>query len=185
MDTTKSQVARAALDAGASIINDVSGLRLDPAMAGLAAERQVGLVLMHSRGEAGALASDQHPGYRDGVVPTVLGELAEAIERARKAGVEADRIVVDPGLGFGKSAEQSIELLAGLGSLRRLGRPILIGPSRKRFLGVLTGRPVEERDIATAAACALGWEAGARLFRVHEPGVTRDALAVAQAVRPR
>jgi len=185
VDTTKPEVARAALDAGAQIINDVSALRLDPAMAALAAERGAGLVLMHSRGVAGTLASDQHARYPEGVIPAVLAELAEALERAGRAGIPAEHIVVDPGLGFGKTPEQSVELLRGLGLLRRLGRPVLIGPSRKRFLGTLTGRPVEERDVATAAACALGWEAGARIFRIHEPGPVRDALAVAHAVRPR
>ncbi|HLG05669.1 MAG TPA: dihydropteroate synthase [Gemmatimonadales bacterium] len=185
VDTTKASVARAGLDAGAAIINDVSGLRLDPALAGLVAEREAGLVLMHSRGGAGSLASEAHAGFPDGVIPAVVAELGQAIERAREAGVRPGRIVVDPGLGFGKSPEQSVELLRGLGALRRFERPVLIGPSRKRFLGALTGRPVEERDIATAAACALGWAAGARLFRVHEPGPVRDALALARAFRPR
>ena len=101
------------------------------------------------------------------------------------AGIQSERLVIDPGLGFGKTPEQNIELLRGVGALRVLGRPILVGPSRKRFLGTLTGRPVEEREVATASACALAWDAGARLFRVHEPGPTRDALAIALAVRPR
>src|SRR6185436_13016138 len=97
------------------------------------------------------------------------------VARARAGGVEAERIVVDPGLGFGKTGAQSLELLRGLGALRQLGRPILVGPSRKRFLGELTGRATAQRDTATAAACALAWEAGARLFRVHDPGSARDA----------
>ncbi len=184
IDTTKALVARAALDAGACIVNDVSGLRLDPAMGGLCAERKAGLVLMHSRGDPGTLASDAHAEYPEGALPAVQAELAAGLERARRAGVALDRVVVDPGLGFGKTTEQSVELLAGLAVLRTLGRPILIGPSRKRFLGVLTGRAVEERDVATGVACALGWLAGARLFRVHEPGPVRDALAVARAVAP-
>jgi dihydropteroate synthase len=185
IDTVKSAVARAALDRGASIINDVSALRLDPAMGRLVAERGAGMILMHSRGEAGNLAGLEHADFPHGVVPGVIEELAWALGRARADGVQADRIVVDPGLGFGKTPEQSVELLRGLGALRVLGRPILVGPSRKRFLGELTGRPVHKRDDATAAACALAWEAGARLFRVHAPGPTRDALAVARAARPR
>lgn len=185
VDTTKAAVARMALDAGAAIVNDVSGLRLDPAMAGLCAERHAGVVLMHSRGSAGHLASREQSGYPGGLLPEVITELAEAIARGRSGGVEADRIVVDPGLGFGKTPEENVELLRGLGALRVLGRPILVGPSRKRFLGALTGRALDQRDTATAAACAVAWEAGARLFRVHEPGATRDALAVAQAVWPR
>jgi dihydropteroate synthase len=98
------------------------------------------------------------------------------------AGVEPDRIVVDPGLGFAKTPEQSLALLDQLGALRALGRPILVGPSRKRFLGEATGRAVGDRDRATAAACVLAWERGARLFRVHEPAAVRDALAVAAAL---
>ena len=184
VDTTKAEVAEAALDAGAAIVNDVSGLRLDPAMGPLCEARKAGLVLMHSRGTASEMASGAHE-YPSGVLGEVNAELGGALGRARGAGIQSERIVVDPGLGFGKSADQSIELLRGLGSLRMLGRPILVGPSRKRFLGALTGRPVLERDAATAAACALAWEAGARLFRVHEPALTRDALAIAYAIRPR
>ncbi len=185
IDTVKSGVARAALDRGVAIVNDVSGLRLDPAMAPLVAERGAGVILMHSRGEPGNLAALDHAHFPHGVVAGVIEELAWAIGRARLAGLQAERIVVDPGLGFGKTPAQNVELLAGLGALRVFGRPILVGPSRKRFLGELTSRPVEERDTATAAACALGWEAGARLFRIHEPGPVRDALAVAAAMRPR
>lgn len=183
VDTTKAEVARAALDAGAGIVNDVSGLRHDPALAGLCAERGAGLILMHSRGAPGELTASQR--YAGGVLAEVATELAQAVARARRGGVPADALVVDPGLGFGKTAEESVELLSGLGALRVLGRPLLVGPSRKRFLGALTDRPVEQRDVATAAACALAWEAGARLFRVHEPALTGDALRIAQAVRPR
>ena len=185
VDTTKSVVARAALDAGAAIVNDVSGLRLDPALGGLCAERGAGLVLMHSRGGVGDMASLEHAHYPDGVLAGVRDELAGALARAAKAGIAAERIVLDPGLGFGKTPGQNVELLRGLGALRSLGRPLLVGPSRKRFLGDLTARAPEERDLATAASCALAWESGARLFRVHEPGPARDALAIASAIRPR
>jgi dihydropteroate synthase len=185
VDTTKGSVARAALEAGAAIVNDVSGFRLDPAMAAVCAEGGAGVVLMHSRGGAGSLASLEHAGYRDGVLVEVADELAAALESARRAGIGADRIVLDPGLGFGKTPEQAIELLRGLGNLRLLGRPVLVGPSRKRFLGALTGRPPAERDVATAACCALAWHAGARLFRVHDVASARDALALAAALRPR
>ena len=185
IDTVKSGVARAALDLGVAIVNDVSGLRLDPGMAGLCAERLAGVVLVHSRGEFEDLGSLAHTEYPFGVLAGVIEELAWALARARHAGLQGERIVIDPGLGFGKTGEQNVELLRGLGALRVFGRPILVGPSRKRFLGALTSRPVEERDTATAAACALAWEAGARLFRVHEPGSARDALAVAEAACPR
>ena len=182
IDTTRSAVARVALDLGAAIVNDVSGLRLDPATAGLVAERKAGLVLMHSRGGPGMLASHEHAEYPEGVLPTVVTELGQSVDRAGAAGVPGANIVVDPGLGFGKTPDQSVELLRGLAALRSLGKPILIGPSRKRFLGAITGKPVEDRDAATAAACALGWTLGARIFRVHEPAAVRDALLVARAV---
>ena len=185
IDTVKAGVARAALDLGVAIVNDVSGLRLDPGMPALCAEREAGLILMHSRGTFEELGSLTHTEYPFGVLAGVIEELALALARARSAGLQGERIVIDPGLGFSKTPEQNVELLRGLGALRVFGRPILVGPSRKRFLGALTARPVEERDTATAAACALAWEAGARLFRVHEPGFARDALAVAEATRPR
>ena len=185
IDTVKSGVARAALDLGVAIVNDVSGLRLDPEMPALCAERQAGVILMHSRGAFDELGSLLHTDYPFGVLAGVIEELAWALARARTAGLQGERIVIDPGLGFGKTAEQNVELLRGLGALRIFGRPILIGPSRKRFLGMVTARPVEERDTATAAACALAWEAGARLFRIHEPRSAMDALGVAEATRPR
>jgi dihydropteroate synthase len=185
IDTTKAGIAREALAAGASIVNDVSGLRHDPALAAVCADRGAGVVIMHSRGTPGDLAADRHADYPDGVLPAVLAELGRSLELALRAGIAPDRIVLDPGLGFGKTAAQSIELLRGLGVLRALGRPVLIGPSRKRFLGALTGREVGERDVATAAACAVGWLGGARIFRVHEPGPAKDALALAAAVSPR
>ena len=185
VDTTKSVVARAALDAGAAIVNDVSGLRLDPALGGLCAERGAGLVLMHSRGGVEDMASLEHSRFSDGVLAGVRDELGDALARGARAGVAAERIVLDPGLGFGKTPRQNVELLRGLAALRSLGRPLLVGPSRKRFLGDLTARAPEERDLATAASCALAWESGARLFRVHEPGPARDALAIASAIRPR
>jgi dihydropteroate synthase len=185
VDTVKAEVARPALDSGASIVNDVSGLRLDVGMGALIAESGAGLILMHSRGAAGDLASLDHAEFPEGVIPGVLAELTGGLAGARAAGIQSERIVVDPGLGFGKTPDQNVELIRGLAALRALGRPILVGPSRKRFLGALTGRPIEERDLATGAACALAWTAGARLFRVHEPAPARDALAVAAAVRAR
>ncbi|HET9275025.1 MAG TPA: dihydropteroate synthase, partial [Gemmatimonadales bacterium] len=184
VDTVKSGVARAALAAGAAILNDVSGFRLDPAMGEVAAASGAGVVLMHSRGGAGDLASLEHAAYPGGVLTEVIAELGAALDRAGRAGIPAERIVLDPGLGFGKTPEQNLELLRGLDALRALGRPVLIGPSRKRFLGAITGRPVEERDQATAGACVAAWQSGARIFRVHEPAAVRDALAVAAAIHP-
>lgn len=183
VDTVKAAVAHAALDAGAAIVNDVSAFRLDPAMAGVVAATGAGAILMHSRGTVSTMARLDHAEYAPDVVTGVREELAVALERALVAGIGADRIVLDPGFGFAKTAEQNLALLDGLEALRPLGRALLVGPSRKRFLGSVTGREVPDRDVATAAACVLAWERGARLFRVHQVGVTRDALAVALAVR--
>lgn len=184
VDTVKPGVARDALAAGAAIVNDVSGFRLDPRMAEVCAAGRAGVVLMHSRGTVGDMASLDHAVYPDGVLVAVLEELRSALAVAGRGGVPEERIVVDPGLGFGKTPDQSLAMLRGAGVLRALGRPVLVGPSRKRFLGAVTGRPVDQRDVATAAACALGWAAGARLFRVHQPGPARDALALAAALQP-
>jgi dihydropteroate synthase len=182
VDTVKSEVARAALDAGAAIVNDVSAFRLDPAMAGVAAATGSGVVLMHSRGEMLEIASYTHADYRGDVVAGVLGELRASLSAATSVGIGPDAVVLDPGLGFSKTPEQSVELFDQLAALQALGRPLLVGPSRKRFLGAVTGLPVEQRDRATAAACALAWERGARLFRVHAVAAAREALAVAHAL---
>jgi dihydropteroate synthase len=176
-------VARAALEVGAAVINDVSGFRLDPAMAGVASAAGAGVVLMHSRGTLPEISSDAHTDYAGDVQAAVLAELGATVEAATAAGVGAGHIAVDPGFGFGKTAGQSLALLDGLAGLRSLGRPILVGPSRKRFLGVATGREVAGRDVATAAACVMAYERGARLFRVHDVAVVRDALALAHATR--
>ena len=182
VDTVKSQVARAALDEGAAVVNDVSAFRLDPAMAGVAAAAGAGVILMHSRGDLLALASYDHADYPGGVVAGVLAELHETLSAATAAGLDDEAVVLDPGLGFSKTVEQSVELFDQLPALQALGRPLLVGPSRKRFLGAVTGLPVEERDRATAAACALAWERGARLFRVHAVAAAREALALAHAL---
>ena len=181
VDTVKAAVARAALEAGAAAINDVSTLRLDPGMAPAVAAAKAGLVLMHSRGDILEIASYAHATYTD-VVGEVVGELRAAVARAGAAGVAAAAIAVDPGLGFSKTPEQNILLFDQLEALHALGRPVLVGPSRKRFLGAVTGQPVEARDRATAAACALAWERGARLFRVHDVAAARDALTFASAL---
>ncbi len=183
VDTVKAAVARAAIDAGAAIVNDVSAFRLDPAAAAAVAATRAGAILMHSRGTVSTMARLDHAEYSPDVVTAVREELRMALEAGLAAGIASDAIVLDPGFGFAKTAEQNLELLDQLAALRSLGRPLLVGPSRKRFLGSVTGREVGERDVATAAACVLAYERGARLFRVHNVGVTRDALAVAQAVR--
>jgi dihydropteroate synthase len=140
---------------------------------------------MHSRGGSLELASYAHADYGDALVGTVLGELRQALARATDAGVPADAVAVDPGLGFGKTPAQSLALLDSLEAFQCLERPLYVGPSRKRFLGDATGLPIEARDTATAAACALAWERGARIFRVHDVRRTREALAVARALDTR
>jgi dihydropteroate synthase len=180
VDTVKAEVAEQCLDGGVSVINDVSGGRLDPDIPAVVAGAGAGLVLMHSRGGVSDMATYDHTEYHD-LLNEIIAELAEGIGRAVSAGVSEDRIVVDPGLGFAKRVRQSWWLLDQLEALTCLGRPIMVGPSRKRFLGAATGRPVDARDGATAAACALAYDRGARLFRVHDPGSARDALAVAHA----
>ena len=183
IDTVKSEVARAAMDRGAAIINDVSALRLDPAIGSVAAQSNAGLILMHSRGGVADMASVAHADYGDDVVAGVLAELREAMESALSSGVAPDRIVLDPGLGFSKAPEQTLLLLDQVGALASLNRPVLIGPSRKRFLGVAAGRPVDDRDRATAVACVMAFERGVQLFRVHNVALVREALNVASAVR--
>lgn len=183
VDTVKAEVARSALEAGAAVVNDVSGFRLDPALPGVCAEASAGVVLMHSRGGVDAMASYAMAEYGADPVGEIVAELGEADARAIRAGIDASAIVLDPGLGFSKRTEESVAAIAGLDRLRSLGRPVLLGPSRKRFVGELAGGlPAEERLPGTIAACVAGLMAGARLFRVHDVAPVRRALAVAEAV---
>ena len=140
---------------------------------------------MHSRGTSLELASYVHAEYGDDLVGAVIAELRTAKERAASAGIAPEGVAVDPGLGFGKTPAQSLALLDSLEALQCLDRPLYVGPSRKRFLGDATGLPADARDTATAAACALAWERGARIFRVHDVKRAREALAVAYALDTR
>lgn len=182
VDTVKSEIARRALQSGAGAINDVSGLRLDPAIADCCAEARAGLILMHSRGDVSTMATYDHAVYSE-VPAEVVSELRDARDVAIDRGVDSDSIVVDPGLGFSKTHEQTFEAFRHLPALSVLGHPIMVGPSRKRFLGAATDREVGERDVATAAACSAAYLLGAHIFRVHAVGPTRDALQVVAAVR--
>jgi dihydropteroate synthase len=179
VDTRKAAVARRALDAGAAVVNDVSGLSFDAELGGAVAAAEAGLILMHMRGTPDTM--DELACY-DHVAADVARELRAAAGRAETAGVATERIVLDPGFGFAKTAAQNFRLLDELATITAVGYPVLVGPSRKRFLGAATSRAVEDRDRATAVACALAWERGARLFRVHDPGLAREALAVARAL---
>ena len=178
VDTRKAEVARAALDAGAAVINDVSGLRFDTGLTALARDAQAGVILMHMRGTPDTMDDLATYGH---VAAEVAAELGATAERAERAGVARERIVLDPGFGFAKTATQNLRLLDELATIVALGYPVAVGLSRKRFLGAATGRPVEDRDRATAVGCALAWERGARLFRVHDVALTREALALASA----
>ncbi len=182
IDTTKLYVAQRALDAGAAAINDVSGLRREPALADLAARTGAGLVLMHSRGTPRTMQADTT--YAD-LVGEVRRELGGALALARERGCAPEQVALDPGIGFGKSAEGSLELIARLRELASLGRPIYLGPSRKSFLGKLFGLEPEERLEGTIAACVAALERGAHIFRVHDVRAVRRALDVAHAVRAR
>ncbi len=188
VDTYHGGTAKAAARAGAEIINDVSGLTWDPSMAQAVAQSGCGLVLMHARGRSGEWQT--LPGLDgDAVMPVVFAGLCEQLAQAEAAGIRTDRIVTDPGFGFGKRGAENFALLARLGRLRELGRPLLVGLSRKAFLGDAVRRvqhqkaePAEARRIATAAANVTAILAGAHVLRVHDLQVAQEAAAIADAV---
>ncbi len=179
IDTSKLAVAEAALDAGASIVNDVTAFQRDPGMAGLCAERGVGVVLMHMPGNPRTMQDD--PRYDD-VVDDVKAFLVARMEFAIGEGVAEERIWLDPGIGFGKTLEHNLELLRRLGELRELGRPLVIGTSRKSFIGKVDGSDVEDRIGGSIASSVLAAAEGADVLRVHDVAETAQALAVANAV---
>jgi len=178
IDTTKLEVARAAVAAGASYVNDVTAFRAEPALAGLVADEGLECCLMHMAGEPRTMQAD--PRYDD-VVSEVKAFLEARMAFAVGEGVPEERIHLDPGIGFGKTEEHNLELLARLDELVALGRPVMVGASRKSFLGRITGREVGERAVATAATSVLALERGASIFRVHDVAASLDALAVAAA----
>jgi dihydropteroate synthase len=178
IDTSKAAVAAAAVQAGATLVNDVTALRGDPDMAATVAALGVECCLMHMQGTPRTMQADPH---YDDVVTDVKAFLRERMAYALDAGIAESRILLDPGIGFGKTTEHNLELLRRLDELLTLERPLLIGTSRKSFLGRLTGREVDDRLAATIASNVLAYARGARLFRVHEVAPVRDALAVAAA----
>jgi dihydropteroate synthase len=179
VDTSKPEVARAAVAAGAALVNDVRGLA-DPEMARAVADAGVPVVIMHMRGTPADMQS--RASYRD-VVAEVKAELAAALARAAAAGVPAERTILDPGIGFAKTADHSLRLLSRLGDLGTLGRPLLVGPSRKSFIGHVTGAPVGDRVPGTLAAVAAAVLGGAAFLRVHDVAATRQAARLAAAIR--
>jgi len=180
IDTTLAPVARFALEEGATIINDVSAGRDDPAMLDLAAEHNAPIILMHMLGAPKDMQAD--PRYEN-VLAEVRAFLAERAAAAEASGLPRERIIVDPGIGFGKRLEHNLALLAGMGEIVSLGLGVLVGPSRKRFIGELTGQDdPQQRTAGTVAACLAAWQRGATMFRVHDVRPLRDALAVATAI---
>jgi dihydropteroate synthase len=180
VDTTKAEVAQAALEAGAEIVNDVSGLQRDPQLGRVVAEAGAALVLMHMRGVPQDM--QERATYAD-LLGEVQVELSEALERARDAGVPEERVALDPGLGFAKTAEHNLLLLRRLRELTQLGRPLVAGASRKSFLGKLSGKPAPERVVGSLAAASIAARNGACILRVHDVAETREALAVVDAVQ--
>jgi len=178
IDTSKSGVAARALDSGATLVNDVTAFRGDPEIAAVVAQAKADCCLMHMLGTPRTMQLD--PRYDD-----VVGEIKAFLEgrmgHAIAHGIAEDRILLDPGIGFGKTAEHNLELLRRLGELVELGRPVVIGTSRKSFLGKITGREVDDRVAATVATNVLAYERGARVFRVHDVAPVHDALMVAAA----
>lgn len=179
VDTMKPEVMREAIAEGAAMINDINALRAPGALEALAAS-DAGVCLMHMRGEPRTMQSAPH--YED-VVSEVKAFLKERSAAARSAGIAAERIVVDPGFGFGKTVAHNMALLRDLGAFTELGHPVMAGLSRKSSLGAITGRPVGDRLAASLAAALLAVERGARIVRVHDVGATRDALAVLAAMQ--
>ena len=179
VDTVKSAVARAALEAGADIVNDTSALRFDPAMAGVVARAGAGLVLMHMKGTP--LTMQQDPRYGD-VLAEIAAFLAERVRAAEESGIARDRIIIDPGIGFGKTFEDNLLLLRRQERFQEIGRPLLLGFSRKAFLGRILHLPPDERLEGTIAAAVLSVARGAHILRVHDVGEVARAVRTAEAI---
>jgi dihydropteroate synthase len=180
VDTYKATVAREALAAGASIVNDISGLRFSPDMAKTAADYGAAVVIMHIQGTPRDM--QQHPVYAD-VIGEIMEYLAQGIELAVKAGVDREKTLIDPGIGFGKTLEHNLEILNRLDEFKGLGRPIVLGTSRKRFIGAVLNIPAPEQRVdGTAATVALGIERGARIVRVHDVGRMAQVARMTDAI---
>lgn len=181
IDTTKAEVARWALDAGAAMVNDVSACRFDPDMAPLVAGRGCPLVLMHMLGMPKDMQDD--PRYPRGVIEEITEFFRERLEVVSAAGVDRDAVILDPGIGFGKTVEHNLQILRYLGAFREIGPPLLVGVSRKRFIGQITGRAVDDRKAGSLAAALIAANHGAAILRVHDVADTVAGLRVMQALR--
>ncbi len=180
VDTMKAEVAEAALDAGASMVNDVSALGFDPRMADVVASRRCSVVLMHMRGDPRTM--QDNPSYGD-VVGEIIEFLKNRLAFAESKGIERNRMIVDPGVGFGKNLDHNLRILREMRRFRELGRPVLVGPSRKRMIEMISGAPVGERDWGTAALAAWCAGEGVDILRVHNVKAMRQVCAVIAAVR--
>jgi len=179
IDTTKAAIAEEALDAGAALINDISALRFDPRMASVVARSGAGVILMHMQGTPATMQRTASYTY---VVEDVRAFLAARLEVAQQAGIPRDRILLDPGIGFGKNCEHNVTLLNHLDAFQTLGRPIVVGVSRKAFLGKILGRTIDERLMGTAGAVAVAIMKGARVIRVHDVAPIRDVVKIVEAI---
>jgi len=179
IDTTKAAIAEEALDAGAALINDISALRFDPRMASVVARSGAGVILMHMQGTPVTMQRTASYTY---VVEDVRAFLAARLEVVQQAGIPRDRILLDPGIGFGKNCEHNVTLLNHLDAFQTLGRPIVVGVSRKAFLGKILGRTIDERLMGTAGAVAVAIMKGARVVRVHDVAPIRDVVKIVEAI---
>lgn len=180
IDTYKSRVAMEALGSGASIINDVTALRGDPHMAELASREGVPVILMHMKGTPADM--QKNPTYDD-LMGEIMSFLMESAHKAIESGIRKDMIIIDPGIGFGKTFDHNLQILKNLSQLKDTGYPVLIGPSRKAFIGEITGKPPSERDVGTISAIVAGILNGADIVRVHNVEMAKDAVAVADAIK--
>ena len=180
IDTRKAAVAQMALDCGASIVNDVSALEDDSCMVKVIQESGAGVVLMHRQGHSATMQEAPH--YED-IVEEVKSFLAQRVAFAQSVGIHSDHIIVDPGIGFGKTCKHNLKILSSLGEFLKLNQPLMIGLSRKGFIGELTGKPVGEREMGNAAAIATAVWQGVHILRVHDVSAMKDPIRVAQALR--
>jgi dihydropteroate synthase len=180
IDTCKAEVAKQALKAGASMINDISALRFDPAMVSVAAEAGVPLILMHMKGTPGDM--QDNPVYND-LISEIFDFLNNAIGMAEKAGIKRDMIILDPGIGFGKSFDHNLTIIRDLARFKELDRPIILGTSRKAFIGQILGRNPEERDVGTMATLSAGILNGAHIVRVHNVKMAFETVRVIDSIR--
>jgi dihydropteroate synthase len=180
IDTFKAKIAREALKAGASIINDVSALRFDPDMISVAADAGVPLILMHMKGTPSDM--QDNPVYEH-LIPEIVTFLKNAVDRAVEGGIRKDMIIIDPGIGFGKTVDHNLQIIKALSQLRSLERPILLGTSRKAFLGHILGKEAHERDIGTMATLVAGVMNGANIVRVHNVKLAVESIKVIDAIK--